>query len=1169
MRYYFNFAWLQKQKNKSKNIVKFLSLYVMMFRLLHKISLIFIFIPGILLCQPAKDSYSSSSVLSAGQWFKVAVLKDGIYRIDYSRLRQAGANNPALPRIFTNNSGQLSYYTSDPSPDDLTEVSVLLVTGQDGIFNEGDYLLFFGQGTGRWKFNINSGEYDFMRHNYSDTAYYFITSGTVPSKRITDAVIPSGPPDYQSSGSDVLYIHEVESENIIKSGREWYQPVSPIADIQINPGFTDLIPGEPVKYRVRMLARAPSVSDFHFSESSTLLKTIRVQDVNMYNYTGTYAQITDSAGSSVPLSSSPVYMTGFKDKTDAGVKGWLDYVKLHARKRSSYSGNTAFIADYRSAGPGRITGFTIKSPGEDPLVWDVTDPMNPENINYTRNGEDIIFTARTDSLRNYVVFSLSNAIQPLFRSGTVPNQDLHGSPPAEMVIVTHPLFLKYAEQLASLHLMNSGLISQIVTPGQIYNEFSGGIPDVAAIRNFLRMKYFKQKGTETTLKYLLLFGDGSFENKTLPPSNPNFIPTWQSQNSNIIVSSFTSDDFYGLLEDGEGEAEGTEDLGIGRLPVSDTAQAGTIVRKIASYMAPANTGEWKNTICILADDEDGNAHMADAEGLSLLLRDSVPEYNIDKIYLDAFRQETSVNGQTYPDVTIAVNNRINSGCLIFNYVGHGNENGLAHERVVKTEDINTWKNGTRLPLFITATCEFSRFDDIDMNIVTRTMTSRTSAGEMVLLNENGGGIALMSTTRVVYSAPNYYLNRNIYDATFDTDESGNPRSFGDIIRIAKNNSGNGPNKRNFSLLGDPAVRLAWPWHGRVVTDSVNHVSVNAKTDSLKALSTVTISGHIEDRNGTIMNNFNGTILPVVFDKASSVKTLANDGGLSMTFDLTNNILFSGKTSAANGKFRFTFIVPRDIDYSFGQGRISYYASSADKDMTGYYTEIVVGGFASVTGTDKKGPEIKLFMNDTLFRNGGITDANPRILALIKDEGGINTTGAGIGHDLIAYIDNDPKSSVILNNYFINDQNSYISGKVAYDLSDIPQGDHTLTLKAWDNFNNSSQQTIKFIVEPEGEFILKDLISYPNPVVSETRISAGHNRPDEEIEIILTILDMSGRIIRVIKEETFTTGYQLPPLTWDGRTDGGRRAGKGIYIYSLRVSTRDGEEAKGTGRIIIL
>ena len=1141
----------------------------MMIRLLHKISLIFIFIPGILCSQPAKDNYSSSSVLSSGQWFKLSVLKDGIYRIDYSQLRQAGVLNPANPRIFANNLGQLSYYTSDPSPDDLKELSVSLESGQDGIFNEGDYLLFYGQGTGRWKFNKQSGEYDFIRHNYSDTAFYFLTSGTLPAKKIPDAAVPSGVADYHSSESDALYIHEVESENIIKSGREWYQPVSSISEIQINPGFSDLITGEPVRYRIRVLARAPSVSDFYFSEASVLRKTIKVQDVNMYNYTGTYAQITDSSGSILPLSAAPVYKTGFKNQTDAGAKGWLDYVKLHARKRSSYSGNMEFISDYRSTGPGKLTEFKIKSPDKDPSVWDITNPENPKNIRYSRNGEDIVFTAHTDSLRNFVVFSLSNTLQPLLRSGTVANQNLHGSLPAEMVIITHPLFTKYAEQLADLHLGNSGLISQIVTPRQIYNEFSGGIPDVAALRNFLRMKYLKQKGTETPLKYLLLFGDGSYENKTLPPDNPNFIPTWQSQNSNIIVSSFTSDDFYGLLDDGEGEAEGTEDLGIGRLPVSDTTQAGIVVRKIKGYMEPSNTGDWKNTISILADDEDGNAHMADAEGLSLLLQDSVPEYNIDKIYLDAFRQETSVNGQTYPDATIAVNSRINSGCLIFNYVGHGNENGLAHERVIKTEDITGWKNGNKLPLFITATCEFSRFDDIDMNIVTRKMSSRTSAGEMVLLNENGGGIALMSTTRVVYSAPNYYLNRNIFDATFDTDESGDPLSFGDIIRIAKNNSGSGPNKRNFSLLGDPAVRLAYPWHGKIVTDSVNHVPVTSKTDSLKALSTITISGHIEDRNGSVMNNFDGTIFPVVYDKASAVKTLANDGGLSMSFDLRSNILFSGKTNTSNGRFSFTFIVPRDINYSFGQGKISYYASSSDKDMNGYYSEIVVGGFASITGTDKKGPEIRLFINDTLFRSGGITDSNPRIMALIADEGGINTTGAGIGHDLIAYIDNDPRSSIILNNYFVNDHNSYISGKVAYDLSDIPEGNHSLTLKAWDNFNNSSQQSITFIVEPEGEFILKNVINYPNPVINDTRITAGHNRPDEEMEIILTILDMSGRIVRVIKQETYSAGYQLPPITWDGKTGGGNRVGRGIYIYSVTVRTRDGEEAKGTGRIIIL
>ncbi|HBE42989.1 MAG TPA: hypothetical protein DDW27_17655 [Bacteroidales bacterium] len=1141
----------------------------MMIRLLHKIILIFIFMPGILCSQSAKYNYSSSSVLSSGQWFKIAILEDGIYRIDYSKLKQAGLLNPSNPRIFANNAGQLSFYTSNPSPDDLEEISVSLVTGSDGIFNEGDYLLFYGQATGRWIFNKVKGEYDFLRHHYSDTAFYFITSGNIPAKKVTDAVTPSGEPDHFSSESDVLFNHEVESENIIKSGREWYQPVSSLKETDINPGFTGLKPGEPVKYRIRVLARAPSVSDFYFYEGSTLHKTIKVPDVNMFNYTGTYAQISDSSGTIMPLSTGPVYKIGFKNPGDAGAKGWLDFVRLHARKLNSFSGNTGYLFDSGIVGPGNLTEFTIKSPDRNPVIWDITDPVNPKNIKWSRNGENIKFTAYTDTLRKFVLFAETGTIQPIFRSGTIANQDLHGSEPAGMVIVTHPLFISYAEKLAAFHFENSGLISQIVTPQQIYNEFSGGIPDIAAIRNFLRMKYLKQEGTGNPLKYLLLFGDGSYQNKIQPPLNPNFIPTYQSQNSNVIVSSFTSDDFYGLLEDGEGEGEGTEDIGIGRLPVSDTTQARIVVNKIIKYMNPSNKGDWKNAICIVADDEDGNAHIADAEGLSLLLQDSVPEYNTDKIYLDAFRQVTSVNGQSYPDATIAINNRINSGCLIFNYVGHGNENGLAHERVVRTEDINAWKNGSRLPLFITATCEFSRFDDADMNMITRVMTPRTSAGEMVLLNPDGGGIALMSTTRVVYSAPNYYLNRNIYGATFDTDESGSPLALGDIIRIAKNNSGSGPNKRNFSLLGDPALVLAYPWHGKVITDSINHIHVNNGTDTLKALSTVTISGHIEERNGSLMSDFNGTVSSVVYDKTVSVKTLANDGGISMSFDLRNNILFSGKTKASDGRFNFTFMVPRDINYSYGPGKISYYASDNSRDMNGYYSDVIIGGFTSSTGTDTEGPFIRLFMNDTLFRNGGITCPNPRILAIIEDEGGINTTGAGIGHDLIAYLDNDPKTSFILNNYFESDFDSYVRGKVTYNLSDIPEGMHTLTLKAWDNFNNSSQETIRFVVMPEGKFVLNDIINYPNPAISDTKISAEHNRPDEALEITVSILDMSGRIIRIIREEAYSTGYRLPPVRWDGNTEEGRRVGRGIYIYSVTVRTSRGEEAQGTGRIIIL
>ncbi|MCJ7448546.1 MAG: type IX secretion system sortase PorU [Bacteroidales bacterium] len=1140
-----------------------------MIRLIKILPLFLILFQNSLYAQGAQDSYSSTSVLSAGVWFKMAVTADGIYRIDYSRLKQLGLTNPANPQIFCNNTGQLSYYNDAPKPDDLEEVSILTVTGTDGIFNEGDYLLFYGQGTGRWKYSKTTGEYDFTRHNYSDTAFYFITSGVTQGKKIAAADVPSGLPDYFSSESDVLYIHEKETENLIKSGREWYQPVSVISGITINHGITDLLTTENVKFKIRVLARASVPTVFRFYEGETVLKSIQVQGVNMLNYTGIYAEITDSIGSSFPQSSSPSYEIRFFNNGEQNAKGWVDFIELEGRRRNTFSGITTRYSDSRSVGTARITEFSIFNQGVNPVIWDITDPFNIKKVEYSKVGDNIKFRASTDSLKTYIAFAADDALVPFIKPKPMPNQNLHGTDQDDMIVVTHPLFRNYAEKVAEIHLANSGLISLVVTPEEIYNEFSGGIPDIVAIRNFVRMKYQKQTGTSHPLRYLLLFGDGSYENKTLPPKNPNFIPTYQSQNSNIVVSSFTSDDFFGLLEDGEGESEGTEDIGIGRLPVSDTVQAGIIVSKIARYIDPLNTGEWKNVICITADDEDGNTHISDAEGLATILKDSVPAFNIDKIYLDAFRQVTTVNGQSYPDVTEEINNKINAGCLIFNYVGHGNESGLAHERVVRTENINSWKNDARLPLFITATCEFSRFDDIDINIITREMTGKTSAGEMVLLNSNGGGIALMSTTRVVYSAPNYFLNKNIYDFAFDLDSTGDPLRLGDIIRLAKNKSGNGPNKRNFSLLGDPALRLAYPWHGRVVTDSINSIPVTGNIDSLKALSLVTVAGHIEDTRGMILNSFNGVVSPLVFDKAATIKTLANDGGQTFEFDLSNNILFSGKTMASSGKFRFTFIVPRDINYSYGKGKISYYASNANEDMNGCFSGIIVGGFASTTSADTVGPDIRLFMNDTLFRNGGITNNNPRMLAILEDEGGINTTGSGIGHDLTAYLDGEFNKSFVLNNYFENDFDNYMKGKIFYDLTDMSAGSHTLTIKAWDNYNNSSVKSILFLVETGEKFILKNLLNFPNPFMNETKISAEHNRPDKEMEVVINIYDMSGRIIRIIRFSELSTGYQLAPVIWDGNDEGGKRVGRGIYPYSVTVKTGNGEMARTAGRMIIL
>ncbi len=1141
----------------------------MMKRLIQIFTSFLILVSFNLEAQKGKDSYSSSSVLSSGEWFKIAITADGIYRIDFSKLKQLGLLNPSNPRIFCNNFGQLSYYNNAPKPDDLKELSVYTYTGSDGIFNEGDYLLFFGKSTSRWIYNESSKDYDFIRHNYSDTAFYFITSGTTPGKRIVTASEPLLPVNYFSSESDALFIHEQEDENLIKSGREWFQPVSTVRGISINPGFTDILTSEKLNYTIRVASRASVPTLFRLYEGESMKKSIQVQGVNLFNTTGTFAQIVDSSGFLFPGSASPMFEIRFYNNGETSANGWIGWIKLKARKLNSFTGPAMQFSDSRSIATGRITGFSIRCLINEALVWDISDPLNIKQIQYSKTGNNITFNSANDSLKTFIAFSAGNALTPIIKPAAVPNQDLHSSDPADMIIITHPLFRVYAEKLATIHSDNSGLITQVATLEQVYNEFSGGTPDIAAIRNFVRMKYLKQQGTSHPLKYLLLFGDGSYENKTLPPKNPNFIPTYQSQNSNEITSSFTSDDFYGLLDDGEGEADGTEDIGIGRLPVSDTIQAGNMLSKINRYLDPANMGDWKNVICLTADDEDGNTHMTDAEGLASILKDSVPYFNVDKIYLDAFKQITTVNGQSYPDVTKAINDRINSGCLIFNYTGHGNENGLAHERVVKMEDINSWKNKGKLPLFITATCEFSRFDDIELNIITREMTGKTSAGEMVLFNKDGGGIALMSTTRVVYSAPNYFLNKNILNTAFDRDKSGKALCLGDIIRIAKNNSGNGPNKRNFSLLGDPALKLAWPWHGNVITDSINSIPVSGNIDSLKALSLVTVSGHLEDANGKLKNMFSGVVSPLVYDKSGKIKTLANDGGQVMEFDLRNNVLFAGKTMAKDGRFTFTFIVPRDIDYSFGTGKISYYANNEDEDLTGNFNDIVVGGFSISALSDTVGPDIKLYMNDTLFRNGGITDNNPRLLAIIEDEGGINTTGSGIGHDITGFLDKDPNRSFVLNNYFENDFDNYRRGRIIYDLSGLSGGSHSLTLKAWDIYNNSSEKSILFLVESGGKFILKNLINYPNPFFNETMITAEHNRPDEELDVIINVFNLAGKIIKIIKTKVPSTGYSLPPVLWDGNDDGGGRVGRGIYPYTVIVTTKSGETARTSGRMIIL
>ena len=1116
----------------------------------------------------AGQDYAHSSLLKQGRWIRLAVTEPGIYRLDFSQIRDMGITDPSAAVLYGNNTGQLSFYNDGSAPDDLRKIAYKTEKGSDGIFNDGDYLLFYAEGTHRWIFDRISDNYEYRRHHYSDTAWYFITSVPGGAAYVAGEPVPSQPYNAETSSGDFTWRHEKETVNLIRSGREWYQQVIPGTENVVSPQFADLIPSEQIRYTARVLGRSDTESSFTLKQGTTLLKTISVPPVSMTDLNGVFANIAVAEDSCLPASAAPAFTIAFRNNGNLAATGYIDYIDFFARAQLRYTDKQLFISDTRSVTPARVTRFTVS--GASVLqVWDITDSFTPKIMETASSASSTTFTAATDSLRKFVAFATSTLLRPLISKDPLPNQDLHGLGPADMIIVTHPLFEAYAQRIANIHLADDGTSSIIVTPGQIYNEFSGGIPDAAAIRNFIRM--IDGRGSEggPPLKYLLLFGDGSYENKTPPPGNTSFIPTWQSVNSHVGVLSFTSDDFYGLLDDGEGEADGFLDIGIGRLPASDTAAAGTMVRKIASYMDNAGLGSWRNVLCMVADDEDANLHMMDAENLTVAAREAAPPLTTEKIYLDAFRQVTTVTGNSYPDAVKAINNRIAAGCLILNYVGHGNESGLAHERVVRTDDINSWKNKNMLPLFITATCEFSRFDDVEINPATGLISSRTSAGEMVLLNPEGGGIGLMSTTRVVYSAPNYMLNRRIYDYIFSMASDGRSMKLGDIIRLAKINSGTGMNKRNFLLLGDPALRIAWPVQGRVITDSINNISVEFAADTLKALSLITISGHIEDNDGNIMDGFNGVVEPVVYDKVSSVSTLANDGGSPMSFSVTGNVIFRGTTTVTEGKFSFSFIVPLDINYSFGKGFITYYAHDDTGDVNGSFSEIVVGGFSDININDTEGPVIRLFMNDTLFREGGTTDTAPSLLALISDDSGVNATGTGIGHDIIAWIDDDMPGAVVLNGLFRADIGVHTSGRLTYPLVISGKGEHTLSLRAWDNLNNPSVATLRFIVETSGVFMLTDLLCYPNPVTDKTTFTAGHNRPDTEIDVTITIFTTSGTAVRVIREQFYGTGYSLPDIPWDGCNENGSRLARGMYLWRAEAVTAEGERASATGRIIIL
>jgi hypothetical protein len=1103
-------------------------------------------------------TYASSSVLSQGSWYKLAVTQTGIYRLDYNDLVAMGINpatiNSGKIGIFGRGGTMLPEPNNQPRADDLPEITIEITGQGDGSFDQGDHIVFYAQGPTSWQYNNMKQMWEHTPHLYADTISYFLTPDQGTGKRILAKASSAETETDIVDSYDFYATFDENNFNLVKSGRQWF---SQVFDVITSRSYSFDIPalasGNEVKVRSVTAAKSINASSFELSVGSQAWTVshspISTSDGSAVATGAVYYKTLQSV--SLPLKVDVRYI-----KTSTSAAGYLDFLDINARCALKFSSGQLHFRDSRSFGSGRTALYRVTSAAGKAKIWDVTNPLTIFAINANTDGNDLVFKLPADTIRQFVAYDESQFLKPVFVH-KIQNQNLHATTGVDMVIIAPQLFMAQAVRLATFHANATNLNVLVLDPTTIYNEFASGTVDITAIRDFMKMLY-DRAATDKMPKYLLLFGDGSYDYKDKIASNTNFIPTWQSVESFDPIHSIATDDYFGILDDNEGKSySDVIDMGIGRLPVANALEAEQAVDKIIHYSvaSPENMSDWRDMVTFVADDED-DEHVEHSEILANDLNTNYPEMNIDKVYLDSYIQVASSSGNRYPDVNKAITQRVEKGSLILNYIGHGGETGWAHEQVLTVNEINNWSNFDNMPVFVTATCEFSRFDD----------PGRRAAGEYVLTNPKGGGIALFTTTRPTFGTPNFELNKKFFQYAMSKPD-GQRLRMGDIIMNSKRDKGSNENGRKYVLLGDPALQIAFPALN-VVTTKFNGHAPGSNADTLKAYMEVSIEGIIADANGNIVSDFNGTIYPTVFDKAVTQKTLANDGGTIFSYLLRKNLLYKGTVKVENGHFSFTFIVPKDIAYQYDTGKISYHATNGVSDAVGFYTNVIVGGSTDVEVIDTQGPDISLYMNNKLFQDGGITDQNAKLLALVSDENGINTVGNGIGHDITAVLDGNTSEPYILNDFYQSDINTFKSGYIWFPFSMLATGEHTINLKVWDIFNNSSEAEIHFTVVPSGDFVISKTYSYPNPFREYTDIVFEHNQQGVDFDVRAEIYSLSGQLVRVIEQTSAQSGSVSTPIRWDGLRENGSRMGNGLYIYNLIVHASNGLDSQVSGRLVL-
>jgi len=1120
----------------------------------------------------AQTRFADRSVLSAGKWIKFSTTAKGVYSISGDDLRKSGFENvpTARIRLFGNGGRVLPESNAIKAPDDLTELAIWVEDGGDGQFSGNDYLLFYAPAASKWIFDSISRQFVFEKNPYADKVFFYLTVGEAAGKRIsTAATVQAGGTTVVSY--DELYRYELDSINFLRSGKEWYgedfgNQQGRIA-ARVFPVLTaGAVPGSKFTISSEIAGRSAdqpnkvvvSVNGSRVFEHTTapLAGTLLEPSANTSRITGEGR--LESAAVSVGYN-----FTG----TSVNAQAWLNWFEVRCRRVLDLAGvNQLGFRDLESVSAGQTASFRIMNPKSDARIWDISAQNQVINMPVVFQNGQLSFNTDVSRLKEYIVFSPITAPRAI-AEGAVENQDLHGQQPVNLLIIADPSLLQAAERLAAFHRQR-GLSVHIEFPSRIYNEFSAGIADPTAIRNYVRMLHTRSSGSAAQqLRYLLLFGGASYRYKGAEGAKTNQVPSYQSDVSLDPLSTYVTDDYFGYLDSLENisaqQPAPMLDLAIGRIPARTLQQANTAVDKILSYHQPASLGSWRTGLTLIADDEDFNLHLYDAEYHAEMIERDFPDWQVQKIYLDAYEQQSNAGGSRYPEVNRKILDNVNSGTLIWNYSGHGGSARLAQEAVLDATTLSDWENIQRLPLLITATCDFAPFDD----------PAQFSLGEELLVGRKNGGIGLMTTTRLVFASSNKVINHNFLRFILRKDKTGRFPAIGDALRDSKNftvsSSGDYINARKFIMLGDPAMKLAMPeWtiktthiNGRLITSS----------DTLQARTSYELEGVVLDQAGLPLTSFNGFVYPRLFDKPVVEKTRANDPQSQAVDFLSNGgVLLNAKVPVSGGKFKFTFSVPSDADIRYGRVKLMYYADDGSRDAMGTDDHFVVGGKNAGVVSDNTGPAISVYLDKETFRSGDRVSQTPMLIIRLSDLSGFNLSGNGVGHDLIAMLDGDARTTLVLNDFFVPEATaSGFAGSVRLRLPALNEGRHRLFVRGWDVYNNPGEAEVEFEVYKKREITITGFRAYPNPLQPSTVFNLTLEGDTRESRVLIAVLSGDGRVIWTQEKAINEANLRSLLIAWDGPGKQDGSLPPGVYYCRVIVLNREGMKTSKTVKVAVL